>query len=102
VDLVQSLGFGPIGTDVLWAVILCLLVLGLVIGWVSDSVLGAAAFGLFGNSALAVIGACSAIFLVLRYGWMWIRPDILSMSGTSVVGAFGGILAMALLRRAAS
>lgn len=97
--MLQSLGFGSVSTDVLWAVALCLVVLALLVGWVSDAVLGAVGFGLFGNTVWGLVGAVAGLYVVLRYGWEWVSPDVVSMSGASVAGAFSGVLAMAILRR---
>lgn len=97
--MLQSLGFGTVSTDVLWAVALCLLVLALMVGFVSDSILGAVGFGLFGNGALGLAGATTGLLVFLRYGWEWVRPDVVSMSAASLVGAFTGVLLAAILRR---
>lgn len=97
--MLQTLGFGTISTDALWAVCLCLLVLALVVGWVSDSILGQVGFGLFGNSFFGLAGAFVGLVVFVRYGWEWIHPDIVTMTGASVLGAFAGVLAMAVFRR---
>lgn len=97
--MLQSLGFGSVSTDVLWAALLCLMVLALVVGFVSDSILGAVGFGLFGNSLLAFAGSLAALVALVRYGWEWVRPDVVSTSVTSLVGAFACVLLAAVLRR---
>ena len=100
--MLVALGFGAVSYEVVWAVVLSLLALAILVGWSSDFILGDLGFGLFGNSMVAFAGAFAGLLLFVRYPVPWIGRDEVSMSAICVAGAFGGIICVGLLRRAAT
>jgi hypothetical protein len=100
--MLLALGFGAVGYEIVWAVVLSLLALAVLVGWSADFILGDLGFGLLGNALVAFAGSFAGLLLFVRYPLEWLGRDEVSMSAACVAGAFGGILCVGLLRRAAT
>jgi uncharacterized membrane protein YeaQ/YmgE (transglycosylase-associated protein family) len=63
----KMMGFGDVNSVEAWTIMLAAIALSLIVGWLLDMIAEHIGFGIFGNAAIALIGAAVGLIVFRNY-----------------------------------
>ncbi len=97
--MAKLIGLSHLSDSEYWTLVLIAVILSLVVGYVTDMIMGRLGWGVFGNSFICMMGIVVGLFTYNRYYGRMTSPDITMVSGFAIASVMLHLVALTIIKR---